>query len=131
LRFMRNEKGIKPLKTNNCAKWSISHPNDLKDLRPGSRNRSFRSAKGIRSLCRFFRLVEAQNARERNQRRIRGARGVRRATRRLGNGLQAVGIAQNGLRKCEVRPGKGEKEENHLRRFAHNLRRESFLPVTH
>jgi hypothetical protein len=26
-------------------------------------------------FCRFFRLVEAQNARERNQRRIRGARG--------------------------------------------------------
>jgi hypothetical protein len=26
LRFGRNEKGVKPLKTNNCAKWPISHP---------------------------------------------------------------------------------------------------------
>ena len=25
LRFMRNEKGLKPLKTNNCAKWFNSH----------------------------------------------------------------------------------------------------------
>jgi hypothetical protein len=26
LRFLRNGKGVKPLKTNNCAKWFISHP---------------------------------------------------------------------------------------------------------
>ena len=26
LRFRRNEKGVKPLKTNNCVKWSISLP---------------------------------------------------------------------------------------------------------
>ena len=49
-------------------------PNDLNGLGPGSRNRSFRSAKGILRFCRFFRLVEAQDARERNQRRIRGSR---------------------------------------------------------
>ena len=35
---------------------------------------------------RLFRLVEAQNARERNQRRIRGARGGCSAAQRPGNG---------------------------------------------
>jgi hypothetical protein len=68
---MRNEKGVKPLKTNNSANGLFRTPNDLKDLPPASRNSSFRSAKGILSLFPVFRLVEGQNARERNQRRIR------------------------------------------------------------
>jgi len=38
------------------------------------------------AFCWFFRLVEAQNAMARNQRRIRGSRGGRCASLQLGNG---------------------------------------------
>ncbi len=44
-REARNEKGAKSSKTNNPAKWLRFAGNDSNGLRPGSRNRSFRSAK--------------------------------------------------------------------------------------
>ena len=71
LRFHAKRKGGQAIGNKQFCERPISHPNDLKDLRPASRNRSFRSAKGILRFCWFFRLVETQNARERNQRRIR------------------------------------------------------------
>ncbi len=41
----RNETAIKPLKTHDCEKSSISWANNFSDLRPPLRSGSFRSAK--------------------------------------------------------------------------------------
>jgi hypothetical protein len=50
----RNEMAVKSLKTHGSAKSLISRPNDFKDLRPRSRNRSLRLAKHSFRFRRFF-----------------------------------------------------------------------------
>ena len=48
----RNKMAVNPLKTNDPAKSMISRPNDINDLRPASRNLSFRLAKhSVRFRC--------------------------------------------------------------------------------
>ena len=58
----RNQRAVKALKTNDSAKSLISHPNDFNDLRPPSRNRSFR----WRNISFRFRCFRASSALERN-----------------------------------------------------------------
>jgi hypothetical protein len=55
-------------------------------LRPARETVRFARRKESFRFCWFFRLVEAQDARQRNQRRIRGSRGGRCASLRLGTG---------------------------------------------
>jgi hypothetical protein len=101
----RSQKAVKPLKTNNPAKCSISCPNDLKDLRPALRNRPFRLAKDSFRFRSFLGVVEAQDAMAARSTAAWGF--FEAASRRLGTmrsegndsemAPQALGIAQNGL----------------------------------
>jgi hypothetical protein len=68
---------------------STTYDQARETVRFALRNESFR-------FCWFFRLVEAQNARERNQRRIRGSRGGRCASLRLGNGAASPCMSVRG-----------------------------------
>src|SRR6516225_7251137 len=63
----------------------VSSPNDLNGLQPARETARFARRKES-FVFPVFRVVEGQNARERNQRRIRGSRGGRSARQRLGNG---------------------------------------------
>jgi hypothetical protein len=92
----------------------------------GKRRETVRFAR--RKECRFFRLVEGQNAGERNQRRIRRARGGRCASQRLGNGAASRWNRSKRTRKWRRRlqqlGGRIDQVKFRMRRFAYNLRRE-------
>ena len=85
----RNKMAVNPLKTNDPAKSMISRPNDINDLRPASRNLSFRLAK---HTVRFL-LFQALSAPE-TQRGAWSERGRAGASRHGASGAPAGKVAQ-------------------------------------
>jgi hypothetical protein len=81
----RSEKAVKSLKTNTSTKCLDFAPNDLNDLRPALRNRSFRSAKDSLRFPGF----SASSGPKRVSREIVG--GFRRTLSHFG-GLGAAGL---------------------------------------